>query len=311
MWALGRGGTDAQAVDRVIGVVLATLLVAPSARAETGGARRRDVPAEAIRLEHLMDQHIYNGQVYEIAVRRRHRTFGDVANHRSPTRRWDRHVPGRPVVPLPGGKRKPADRPLTPDERTFWKGEKAAAMERARPLVAQYHVLANISGVWREKFKLSFAPPESPDDPQSLKLSFGGGIINGEPGLLMRSCIPDSAPDWQKWPVPHRPSVFGPFTFEGVTYHCEDATSRDTYAGATFGMVTAVEPRQTTGSAQTPRNRSPSPLRLTLCHAAAATATSTFHDLGGTFSRFPIHRCPTDSWQTPVTRKVMATPSSR
>jgi hypothetical protein len=35
--------------------------------------------------------------------------------------------------------------------------------------------------------------------------------------------------------------VFGPFTFEGVTYHCEDATSRDAYAGATFGMVTAFD----------------------------------------------------------------------
>jgi hypothetical protein len=236
--------------------------------------------AEAQRLEHLMDQHIYNGQVYEIEYRDATRTFGQVAQLTDFTDSalWTGTYLASQAYRYQVAKYKllPRNRHLlTDEERAFWEGEKAAAMARAVPLAKQYHVLSNISGQWKAGGDLnpSFTPPSDPTDPQSTQLSLGRGLIDSEPGLLFRACIPDNAPAWQQWPYPRRASVFGPFTFEGVTYHCEDATSRDAYAGATFGMVTAFDFNNDLGGPYSPLFLYTPLARLNLAQIARHVAT--------------------------------------
>jgi hypothetical protein len=237
-------------VRRRIAIIAAALAVAVglprgaiTAAAAPPGPSRLNEPAdllEAQRLEHLMDQHIYNGQVYEIEYKDATRTFGQVAQLTDFTDSalWT----GTYLASQAFRYRVARSKIAKGEDVAFWEGERDAALARAKPIVAQYHVLSNISGQWKAtgEFHPTFVPPSDPTDPQSTKLSLGRGLINSEPGLLFRSCIPDNAPAWQRWPGP-KASVFGPFTFEGVTYHCEDATSRDAYAGATFGMVTAFD----------------------------------------------------------------------
>jgi hypothetical protein len=114
-------------------------------------------------------------------------------------------------------------------------------------MVAKYHVLTNISGNWNHEV----AP--------STKTGFGGGVFKGEKGYLMRACVPAGVPAWQTWTDleegdpdgPEKPftgnfRVFGPLTWtnsDGTTtdYFCEDGTSRDAYAGTTFGLLTAFD----------------------------------------------------------------------
>jgi hypothetical protein len=126
----------------------------------------------------------------------------------------------------------------------FWEGQRDEAMERVKAIVAQYNVLINISGSWNHELK-----------PSLEQAGFGGGLIKGEPGYLMRSCRPTDAPEFTRWsntelgpdetgqPRPYTKNrrVFGPLTYKGKTYWCEDGTSRDAYAGVTFGMLTAFD----------------------------------------------------------------------
>ena len=113
----------------------------------------------------------------------------------------------------------------------FWTGQRNEAKARIDQMVAKYHLLINISRNWQHEFEPSTDPP-----------GFGGGIIRGEAGYLMRACAPTDAPWWQTWDVPRGPRVFGPLGWEdGKTYYCEDATSRDAYAGTTFGLLTAFD----------------------------------------------------------------------
>jgi hypothetical protein len=81
--------------------------------------------------------------------------------------------------------------------------------------------------------------PSNPTDKHD-RPDFGGGVIQGEPGMLMRACAPTDAP--AKWDMAPNERVFGPFPWEdGKEYVCETAPSRDTYAGTTFGLLAAFD----------------------------------------------------------------------
>ncbi len=115
--------------------------------------------------------------------------------------------------------------------RAFWMAQKLEAKARIDQMVAKYHLLINISRNWDYAFSPSLDPP-----------GFGGGVFHGEAGYLMRACAPTDAPWWQTWDLPHGPRVFGPLAWEdGKSYYCEDGTSRDAYAGTTFGLLTAFD----------------------------------------------------------------------
>ena len=122
-------------------------------------------------------------------------------------------------------------------------------------MVAKFHILINISKYWNHEL--------DPDRPQQAGFGFGGGIINGEPGYLMRACItatidanptgatPLTRPDYHGWSNaeldPASPGYrrrtprsgacsvrSGGRTRTAPTeYFCEDGTSRDAYAGTT------------------------------------------------------------------------------
>jgi len=105
------------------------------------------------------------------------------------------------------------------------------AKARIDTMVAKFHLLTNIAKDWHT----TLAPSTDPNSP-----SFGGGVIQGEPGMLMRACAPtDAGPERDIEP---NKRVFGPFTWDdGKQYVCETAPSRDTYAGVTFGLLTAFD----------------------------------------------------------------------
>lgn len=119
--------------------------------------------------------------------------------------------------------------PLGDEQLAFWTAQRDDALARVREMVAKYHLLTNIAAGWNTSFAPSTNPP-----------SFGGGIIKGQPGMLMRACAPTDAP--ANLDMPPNKRVFGPFPWkDGKEYVCETAPSRDTYAGTTFGLLTAFD----------------------------------------------------------------------
>jgi hypothetical protein len=120
-------------------------------------------------------------------------------------------------------------------------------------MVHQYHVMVNISGSWQTKFDPHINTGVSPTADGFI--DFGGGIFEGQPGLLFRACTPVGAPYAfnlgrdptrsrivfnLKWPPPLYPNVHAS-PGDASEYDCDGATSRDAYAGTTFGLVTALD----------------------------------------------------------------------
>lgn len=127
---------------------------------------------------------------------------------------------------------------LTDDQVAFWSVQRDEALARVQAMVAKYHLLTNIAREW----KTEFSPSVTPGDPTKNRVpaSFGGGVIEGEPGMLMRACAPVESP--ANLDMEPNGRVFGPWMWEdGVEYICETAPSRDTYAGTTFGLLAAFD----------------------------------------------------------------------
>ncbi len=129
-------------------------------------------------------------------------------------------------------------RPLASSaEHDFWAAQLADAKPRIDAMVAKFHLLANISKNWTNANKPTLSPPA---------VNLGGTIYKGgEPGYLMRACIPTTAPEWQRWSNQELATsrrIYGPLKWDdGQQYYCEDATSRDAYAGTFFGLLTAFD----------------------------------------------------------------------
>lgn len=143
---------------------------------------------------------------------------------------------------------------LTSGDRVFWNDQKSEALTRIKPLLDQYHLLSNISKYW------TAPPPHTPSSNSDHTLIDTGvaPFPGGEAGLLFRSCIPDGV---SRFPWTYtvnadgtrkfdKDSVYGPFPWvepgsrpgtPPTQYYCEDATSRDAYAGATFGMASVFD----------------------------------------------------------------------
>jgi hypothetical protein len=202
----------------------------------------------AIDLEARVLDNLWFGQLYEINYRDSTRTLGDVANVFSfgDSALWTGTYLAAESFRYALAK-KYLEGKLTGKDRAFWEDQKADAKQRVDIMVAKYHVLTNISGNWNHDFDLSQNQP-----------GFGGGVFAGEKGYLMRACNPTDAPATHTWtnlqPDPDGPDgpftgnrrVFGPLDWQnedGTTtqYYCENGTSRDAYAGTTFGLLTAFD----------------------------------------------------------------------
>lgn len=125
-----------------------------------------------------------------------------------------------------------------------WKKEQAAAKARIDDLLSQIDVRTNIATSWQTRFSPSVGSGTPPT------VSFGGGLVAGQKGMLMYSCAPAGAPPGRN--MDPSPDVRGPWTWKGVgrparlaqpndDYVCEASTTRDTYAGVFFGLLTAYD----------------------------------------------------------------------
>ena len=202
----------------------------------------------ALDLEARVLDNLWFGQLYEINYRDSTRTLGDVANVFSfgDSALWTGTYLAAESFRYALAKKYLSGKKLNNEERTFWEEQKADAKQRVDVMVAKYHILTNISGNWNHDFDLSQQQP-----------GFGGGVIAGEKGYLQRACNPVNAPASHTWtnlepdpdgagPFTGNRRVFGPLDWENedgtiTQYYCENGTSRDAYAGATFGLLTAFD----------------------------------------------------------------------
>ena len=124
-----------------------------------------------------------------------------------------------------------------------WKDEQAQAKQRIDTLLSQIDLRTNIATSWKTQL--------SPSVRTGPNVSYGGGIVQGEAGMLMYSCAPsDARPGRNMAPSP---DVRGPWHWNGLPsrparlaqppgdYVCEASTTRDTYAGVFFGLLTAFD----------------------------------------------------------------------
>jgi hypothetical protein len=180
-----------------------------------------------------------------------------LASHR--LKLLDAEMAGGPV----GHRRKALE-----SEIARWQGEQSDAKRRVDVLTRQFHILSNISKAWDYAFAPSVdGHPVDPRDPEGAAaglqglvegapgtltgapgsvtrpgfVDYGGGIIHGEPGLLFRACSRADDPkafDFSR----NGERAFGPLRWDdGHDYYCLGGTSRDAYAGTTYGLATALE----------------------------------------------------------------------
>jgi hypothetical protein len=126
--------------------------------------------------------------------------------------------------------------------RVSWTGQRDEALTRVRTMANKFHLLSRIGREWHTTLapNTSYNPTSTSGGPPS----FGGGVLQGEEGLLMRACAPDPAktPDGIGITPNGNKRIFGPFRWEdGVDYYCETAPSRDSYAGTLYGLLYAYD----------------------------------------------------------------------
>jgi hypothetical protein len=137
------------------------------------------------------------------------------------------------------------------DSQQFWTAQRDQALTRIRAILAAEHRDINIAEDWAGSLKVP--PGVNTTNPSGEHLAdFGGGIIQGERGMIMRACTPvglgrlgvvDPTVDAAN-PVNNNSNRVFRITWthgDGRTYNCEASPSRDTYAGLTFGLLTAFD----------------------------------------------------------------------
>jgi hypothetical protein len=263
----------------LIVAVLTATLITPAARAldlaaaptaVTGGPLSGGADlAEALRLERAVDWHLWYRQAYEINYADATREAG--AAGPDPSTRY-------PGIVRIGGMADSAlwtgtylasqafryqvashhlAGHLTGPDRKFWTAQREEALARVRPLVDQYHLLTHISKEWKwtDEDEAAHEPGVSSDG-KIVDLGTAPFKEAGE-GLLFRSCIPMGSrlfpwhphldADGKPNGIFDEDRVYGPFSWSEpgssttVQYACEDGTSRDAYAGTSFGMATAFD----------------------------------------------------------------------
>jgi hypothetical protein len=145
------------------------------------------------------------------------------------------------------------------NQRDFWTEQQTQALSRIRTILAGEHRDITIAEDWTGSLKV---PPSVSTNPcvQSTGLpgcdqhaaDFGGGVIPGEKGMIMRACtlkglgsMGIGAPShYADHPIENNDNRVFEITWkhgDGKTYYCETSPSRDTYAGLTFGLLTAYD----------------------------------------------------------------------
>ena len=214
----------------------------------------------ALELERRIADNIRFGQVLEIDYRTPEKVLGDVASGGA----WGDSALWTGVY-LAGesmryavaqdklkklDKRKNEGDPEAEAAISEWTAHRDEALSRARLMANKFHLLSRIGREW----KTTVSPNTSynPTNPAGGPPSFGGGVFQGEEGLLMRGCAPKPAdtPDGIGIAPNANKRVFGPFYWDDgkdngiqdkVEYYCETAPSRDSYAGTLYGLLYAYD----------------------------------------------------------------------
>lgn len=129
---------------------------------------------------------------------------------------------------------------LSAKDRAFWTAQKNESFKRVQGMVTMYDRNINIAVDWHTTLKI---PPAINPDPVH-QIDLGRGLVQGEPGMIMRSCMPTDTKDGLgiKQDKYDEDRTVGPFKWkDGKTYNCAGSPSRDTYAGTTFGLLTAFD----------------------------------------------------------------------
>jgi hypothetical protein len=154
-------------------------------------------------------------------------------------------------------------------ERDFWTEQRDQALQRAKVILAGEHRDITIAEDWTGTLKVPPSASTNPcvqkQNPQDLTkpvqpakpcdqhaVDFGGGVVPGEKGMIQRACTPKGlgpmgigAPSHDaNNPIEDNDNRVFEITWkhgDGKTYYCETSPSRDTYAGLTFGLLTAYD----------------------------------------------------------------------
>jgi hypothetical protein len=142
------------------------------------------------------------------------------------------------------------------DERDFWTEQRDDALHKITESLRYEHVDINIAEDWQGSLKVPAVNPNGyPLGTDRHLADFGGGVVQGQKGMIMRACTPagvtgptaignPTKDDAQ--PVNDNSNRVFQITWthgdgDGRTYNCEASPSRDTYAGLTFGLLTAYD----------------------------------------------------------------------
>lgn len=196
-------------------------------------AAMKDLEAKAV-------DHFHNGFMIEVSFKDSTKKPGEVVapGGYGDSGLWTGVYLGGESFRYATAKKKLASGTLTAAETADWQAQKTEAYNRIKAMVVAFDRNVNIASAWKTTTKI---PPKVDPGNSVHPIDFGGGIIKGEPGMLMRACTPVGDPlGIQKQGPDDR--VFGPFKWkDGINYLCETAPSRDTYAGTTFGLLTAFD----------------------------------------------------------------------
>jgi hypothetical protein len=142
---------------------------------------------------------------------------------------------------------------VSESEEAFWTQQRDAALARVREILKAEHIDINIAEDWTGKLRI---PPDvnTDEDPTTAKhlANWGGGVIHGEKGMIQRACTPvgigalgiNNPTVYPDKPVNNNDNRVFQIKWthgDGRTYNCETSPSRDTYAGLTFGLLTAFD----------------------------------------------------------------------
>ena len=140
---------------------------------------------------------------------------------------------------------------LTEPERTFWTAQRDEALARVGTIFTAQHRDINIAQDWTGELRVPpAANTQDPTGPHTADV--GGGVVQGERGMITRGCTPVGLGPLGIYPPntdvdndinDHSNHVYE-ITWtsgDGGTYYCETSPSRDTYAGLTFGLLTAFD----------------------------------------------------------------------
>jgi hypothetical protein len=198
----------------------------------------------ALAMEDYIADHIHYGQVHEQQYNTAEHIRGDI-NHiegADDSALYTGNYLGGEAFRYALAKRK-ISRGINP---TFWAQQRDEAKARVAAMVQQFHLLINAAKYWDTHLNPHLNQDRGPTD--NGYIDFGGGVFPGKPGLLFRACTPDNAPPEISLKNSTSSRLVGPLHWvndgKGPAdgdYWCLDATSRDAYAGTTFGLATAFD----------------------------------------------------------------------